>query len=466
MTDYRDNQGSNEDWERWHDSQEEAMKKTKEEEEEKRSKKYWLLVKSFHRRQTSMTDLEAEWQTVTAQIKKQWRLISTHMVLATTFTTMQLDLGMVLRVLKMKDYGIGKKHYTYEGGGGKPWTATPKSGAGGGVQPLWDALPAEIHQQHQMSKKAAMNKTKMGLAARLRRNATSVLERYALAVADVEALAKQEAWLASPEYQEQQALADFNMKKRQALAKQKAWLASPEYQEQQALAEINMREQQARATYCVGTKVYLVGSGSKIIDGTITYMPPQISRDGRDIEVKWSGCGLSKYTFQELTDLNNAARGLMDSQINGAKELTKVAEEKVRTKVVAKYSFTKSSKSVYEEVTQQMEDYGETSCYTATITIEAFYGTVSLATWTASSYNGGSRISGNAMNGEMQEDGTTLKISTFAVGWSCGSESVNMVDLVALAQKKGLLTVSPGGGGGGGGSSSSSSPERSKSGER
>ena len=45
-------------------------------------------------------------------------------------------------------------------------------------------------------------------------------------------------------------------------------------------------------------------------------MPPQISRDGRDIEVKWSGCGLSKYTFQELTDLNNAARGLMDSQIN------------------------------------------------------------------------------------------------------------------------------------------------------
>ena len=190
MTDYRDNQGSNEDWERWHDSQEEAMKETKEEEEEKRSKKYWLLVKSFHRRQTSMTDLEAEWQTVTAQNKKQWRLISTHMVLATTFTTMQLDLGMVLRVLKMKDYGIGKKHYTYEGGGGKPWTATPKSGAGGGVQPLWDALPAEIHQQHQMSKKAAMNKTKMGLAARLRRNATSIEQCNALAIADAKALAK------------------------------------------------------------------------------------------------------------------------------------------------------------------------------------------------------------------------------------------------------------------------------------
>ena len=383
----------------------------------------------------------------------------------TTFTAMQLDLGMVLRVLNMKDYGIGKKHYTYEGGGREPWTASPKSGAGGGVQPLWDALPAEIREAKCSSKKAALNKIKMGLAARLRRNAT-IEQCSALAVADAEALAKQEAWLASPKYQEQQAVAESKMKRRQALAKQKAWLASPEYQEQQALAEINMREQQARATYCVGTKVYLVGSGSKIIDGTITYMPPQISRDGRDIEVKWSGCGLSKYTFQELTDLNNAARGLMDSQINGAKELTKVAEEKVRTKVVAKYSFTKSSKSVYEEVTQQMEDYGETSCYTATITIEAFYGTVSLATWTASSYNGGSRISGNAMNGEMQEDGTTLKITHYAVGWSCGSESVNMVDLVALAQKKGLLTVSPGGGGGGGGSSSSSSPERRKSGER
>jgi hypothetical protein len=141
------------------------------------------------------------------------------MVLATTFTAMQLDLGMVLRVLKMKDYGIGKKHYTYEGGGGEPWTASPKKGAGGGVQPLWDALPAEIHRQHQMSQKAAMNKTKMGLAARLRRNATSVEQRYALAVADVEALAKQEAWLASPEYQEQQALAEFNMKEQQARAK-------------------------------------------------------------------------------------------------------------------------------------------------------------------------------------------------------------------------------------------------------
>jgi len=64
-----------------------------------------------------------------------------------------------------------------------------------------------------------MNKTKMGLAARLRRNATSVLERYALAVADVEALAKQEAWLASPKYQEQQALAEFNKKEQQARAK-------------------------------------------------------------------------------------------------------------------------------------------------------------------------------------------------------------------------------------------------------
>ena len=372
--------------------------------------------------------------------KKQW-LSTQPCTSATSFTAMQLDLGLVLRMLKMQEYGIGKKHYTYEGGGGEPWTASPKKRAGGGVQPLWDALPAEIREAKCSSKKAALNKIKMGLAARLRRNAT-IEQCSALAVADAEALAKQEAWLASPKYQEQQAVAESKMKRRQALAKQKAWLASPEYQEQQALAEINMREQQARATYCVGTKVYLVGSGSKIIDGTITYMPPQISRDGRDIEVKWSGCGLSKYTFQELTDLNNAARGLMDSQINGAKELTKVAEEKVRTKVVAKYSFTKSSKSVYEEVTQQMEDYGETSCYTATITIEAFYGTVSLKTWTASSLNGGSRISGNDMDGEMQEDGTTLKITHAPLGWSTGSASVNMVDLVALAQKKGLLTVS------------------------
>ena len=181
----------------------------------------WLMTKSVYRMGARgcafLAELEAEWFTLSAQEKKKWRLIDEWS--STTFTAMQLDLGMVLRVLKMKDYGIGKKHYTYEGGGGEPWTATPKSGAGGGVQPLWDALPAEIHQQHQMSKKAAMNKTKMGLAARLRRNATSVLERYALAVADVEALAKQEAWLASPEYQEQQALAEFNMKKQQALAK-------------------------------------------------------------------------------------------------------------------------------------------------------------------------------------------------------------------------------------------------------
>ena len=136
----------------------------------------------------------------------------------------------------------------------------------------------------------------------------------------------------------------------------------------------------------------------------------------------------------------------------------------------AEYSFIKSSESTREETTEEedaiMEAWGKSAEFTSTITIEAFYGTVSLKTWTASSLNGGSRISGNDMDGEMQEDGTTLKISTFAVGWSCGSESVNMVDLVSLAQKKGLLTVSPGGGGGGGGSSSSSSPERSKSGER
>ena len=112
----------------------------------------------------------------------------------TTFTAMQLDLGMVLRVLNMKDYGLGKKHYTYEGGmvGGysEPWTASPKNGAAGGVQPLWDALPREIRWLYPSSKKAAFNKTKMGLAARLRRNATSIEQRNALAIADAKALAK------------------------------------------------------------------------------------------------------------------------------------------------------------------------------------------------------------------------------------------------------------------------------------
>ena len=115
--------------------------------------------------------------------KKQW-LSTQPCTSATSFTAMQLDLGLVLRMLKMQEYGIGKKHYTYEGGGGEPWTASPKKRAGGGVQPLWDALPAEIREAKCSSKKAALNKTKMALAARLRRNATSIEERYALAIAD------------------------------------------------------------------------------------------------------------------------------------------------------------------------------------------------------------------------------------------------------------------------------------------
>jgi len=103
---------------------------------------------------------------------------------------MQLDLGMVLRVLNMKDYGIGKKHYTYKRGEGEHWTASPKNGAAGGVQPLWDAVPAEIREAKCSSKKAALNKIKMGLAARLRRNATSIEQCNALAIADAKALAK------------------------------------------------------------------------------------------------------------------------------------------------------------------------------------------------------------------------------------------------------------------------------------
>ena len=76
----------------------------------------WLMTKSVYRMGARgcafLAELEAEWFTLTAQNKKQWRLIDEWS--STTFTAMQLDLGMVLRVLKMKDYGIGKKHYTYE----------------------------------------------------------------------------------------------------------------------------------------------------------------------------------------------------------------------------------------------------------------------------------------------------------------------------------------------------------------
>ena len=141
----------------------------------------------------------------------------------TTFTAMQLDLGMVLRVLNMKDYGIGKKHYSYEGGGGQPWTASPKNGAGGDVQPLWDALPAEIREAQCSSKKTALNKTQKGLAARLRRNATSI-EQHALAIADAEALAKQEAWPMPGEQQaelkmKQQQARELKMEQQQASAK-------------------------------------------------------------------------------------------------------------------------------------------------------------------------------------------------------------------------------------------------------
>ena len=158
--------------------------------------------------------------------------------------------------------------------------------------------------------------------------------------------------------------------------------------------------------------------------------------------------------MKPLSDLKEIARvfhikqkGTKDALIDRILKVEPHVEvTKEPNAAAAEYSFIKSSESTREETTEEedaiMEAWGKSAEFTSTITIEAFYGTVSLKTWTASSLNGGSRISGNDMDGEMQEDGTTLKITHAPLGWSTGSASVNMVDLVALAQKKGLLTVS------------------------